>query len=103
MANTLIELWMISAIALIATHLTVAFIVDRSISLGIWAKGALIVFSLLGPLGVLLEAVLLFSVLKGIANEKFSRRALNKQKRMFHQTRWQRRHTKKPKFAGLHG
>jgi hypothetical protein len=77
-AGTLFELWVYSAAGLITTHLVVAFIIDRSITLGLWAKGALLLFSLLGPLGAVLEAILLCSVLEEIARQKFSRRVAEK-------------------------
>jgi putative effector of murein hydrolase len=103
MIITLIELWLYSAIGLVATHLIIAFIVDKSITMGTWAKGALILFSLLGPLGVVLEAVLLFSVLKDIARQKITRRVAAKKQRKAHQTRWQRQQPEEQELASIHG
>lgn len=58
----ILQIWLYCAVTLISAHLLSALLIDGEITLGTWGKTALVLFVLLGPLGVLLEACLLIQV-----------------------------------------
>ena len=75
MINLILQIWFCSALIIVTTHLFSALVIDGHIDLGIWGKGALIIFSLIGPLGVLLEAILILYVLVDIKKQSPSKQA----------------------------
>ena len=74
MVNYILQLWICSAVILVSTHLAVALVIDRKIDLGLWTRGALLVFALLGPIGLILEAGLLVQVLNDLRRQYVSER-----------------------------
>ena len=96
MVNFILQLWICSAVILVSTHLAVALVIDRKIDLGLWTRGALLVFALLGPIGMILEAGLLVQVLNDLRRQSLSERraALS---------RPARKRLQNQRYAGLHG
>lgn len=66
--------WICSVFLLIVIHLAAALAIDRRIALGTWDKTALILLSLLGPLGLCIEVLLLRQVFIDIRQQLPRRR-----------------------------
>ena len=94
-------LWLCSSALIIASHILFSLLIDGHMKLGLWAKGALIVFSILGPLGVIFEAVLLYQVIKDVIKQTWQGRLKNV-KETDH-TEWTDTHTRRRNRATLHG
>ena len=72
--DTFLQIWFISAVILVSAHLSAGLLIDGCMALGLWEKVAISLFILLGPLGLLLEAWLLFRVFADILSQLSCRR-----------------------------
>jgi hypothetical protein len=72
MITFLVMLWISSAVILITSHLTISLLIDGHLHLGLWTKIALTLFSILGPVGLILEIVLLLQVIFDILKSSFT-------------------------------
>ena len=77
MIQFIAALWLCSSALIIVTHLLFSLLIDGHKKLGLWAKGALIVFSILGPLGVIFETVLHYQVIKDVIKQTWQWRHKN--------------------------
>ncbi|MBW2520867.1 MAG: hypothetical protein JRD88_11015 [Deltaproteobacteria bacterium] len=58
--------WVVSASLILAGHAFWAIILDKRLQFGIWTRIALSFFCILGPVGVLLEVMLLIQIFRDI-------------------------------------
>ncbi len=70
--SILVQIWLLSTLLILAVHLAVAYLIDRCLDFGTWTKAALLLFIVLGPLGVILETVLILQVLRDIHRQKLA-------------------------------
>lgn len=80
----MLAMWLISILLVFALYIFAQILVDGQVELWTWAKIGLVIFAILGPLGVVLELVLFAGVFNDIArqNESFWRNALKSEASM---------------------
>jgi hypothetical protein len=67
------QLWGISAALILISHILPALVIDKRLALGTWDKMALTFFMLMGPLGLILEFILLGQVFRDIYQQARNR------------------------------
>ncbi|HKK02095.1 MAG TPA: hypothetical protein VJ955_08005 [Desulfuromonadales bacterium] len=62
----ILALWLFCATVIMAGYVLPALLVDRRLAFGTWTRVGLAIFVILGPVGVLLEALLLAAVCRDV-------------------------------------
>jgi hypothetical protein len=98
--TTLLNIWICSAVIVCVLHFGSALLIDGQIRMGLWAKMGLAFFALLGPLGVLLETMLIWHIVADIIKEA---KPLKSARRKAKILRWINVRITERRYANLHG
>ena len=63
---TILDVWFYCGLLIMAGYILPALLIDRRLAFGTWTWSGLGVFMLLGPLGVILEVLLLIAVFRDV-------------------------------------